>query len=133
MNALRNKVQLIGHLGNDPEIKNFDGGKKLANFTLATNESYKNEKGEKIHKSKIKYPECKYLKFKCDKIFQVFSFFFKEYYEHFLSLRVYILSPLTNAESAAVSSHSVLPILPFFLSSFIHECSSVISEHSSYL
>jgi single-strand DNA-binding protein len=27
MNALRNKVQLIGHLGNDPEIKNFDGGK----------------------------------------------------------------------------------------------------------
>ena len=51
MNALRNKVQLIGHLGNDPEIKNFDGGKKLANFTLATNESYKNEKGEKIEET----------------------------------------------------------------------------------
>jgi single-strand DNA-binding protein len=29
MNALRNKVQLIGHLGNDPEIKNFDGGKLI--------------------------------------------------------------------------------------------------------
>jgi hypothetical protein len=27
MNALRNKVQLIGHVGNDPEIKNFEGGK----------------------------------------------------------------------------------------------------------
>jgi single-strand DNA-binding protein len=40
MNALRNKVQLIGHVGNDPEIKIFEGG-KLANFTLATNETYK--------------------------------------------------------------------------------------------
>ncbi len=50
MNALRNKVQLIGHVGSDPEIKTFDGGKKLANFTLATNESYKNDKGEKVEK-----------------------------------------------------------------------------------
>ena len=48
MNALRNKVQLIGNVGNDPEIKTFDGGRKLANFTLATNESYKNDKGEKV-------------------------------------------------------------------------------------
>ena len=44
MSTLRNKVQLIGHVGNDPEIKSFDGGKKLANFTLATNESYKTTK-----------------------------------------------------------------------------------------
>lgn len=51
MNALRNKVQLIGHLGNNPEIKTFDGGKKLANFTLATNESYKNDKGEKVEET----------------------------------------------------------------------------------
>ncbi|HJS00980.1 MAG TPA: single-stranded DNA-binding protein [Flavobacterium sp.] len=51
MNALRNKVQLIGHLGNEPEIKNFEGGKKLANFTLATNEIYKNEKGEKVEET----------------------------------------------------------------------------------
>src|SRR6478736_4167205 len=48
MNALRNRVQLIGHTGNDPEIKNFEGGRKLASFTLATHESYKNEKGEKV-------------------------------------------------------------------------------------
>src|SRR6478736_3718389 len=48
MNALRNKVQLIGHVGNDPEIKNFEGGRKLANITLATTESYKNDKGEKV-------------------------------------------------------------------------------------
>ncbi|MBC5837463.1 single-stranded DNA-binding protein [Flavobacterium muglaense] len=51
MNALRNKVQLIGHLGNDPEIKNLEGGKKLALFTLATNESYKNDKGEKVEET----------------------------------------------------------------------------------
>lgn len=48
MNALRNKVQLIGNLGNDPEIVNLDGGSKLAKFSIATNESYKNAKGEKV-------------------------------------------------------------------------------------
>ena len=48
MNTLRNKVQLIGNLGQDPEIINLESGKKLARFTLATNESYKNTNGEKI-------------------------------------------------------------------------------------
>ena len=48
MNTLRNKVQLIGHVGQEPEIKTFEGGKKLANITLATNEVYTNSKGEKI-------------------------------------------------------------------------------------
>jgi single-strand DNA-binding protein len=48
MNALRNKVQLIGNLGNDPEIINLDGGKKLAKFSIATNESYKNAQGELV-------------------------------------------------------------------------------------
>ena len=51
MNALRNKVQLIGHVGQDPEIKNLDGGKKAANLTIATNDSYKNEKGEKVEQT----------------------------------------------------------------------------------
>ena len=51
MNALRNKVQLIGHVGQDPEIKNLDGGKKVANLTIATNDSYKNEKGEKLEQT----------------------------------------------------------------------------------
>lgn len=51
MNALRNKVQLIGHLGSDPEIKNFETGKKLANLTIATNEVYKNDKGEKVEET----------------------------------------------------------------------------------
>ncbi|QTE21403.1 single-stranded DNA-binding protein [Polaribacter cellanae] len=48
MNTLRNKVQLIGNLGNDPEIIALESGKKLAKFSIATNESYKNSKGEKI-------------------------------------------------------------------------------------
>ena len=48
MNALRNKVQLIGNLGNDPEITTLDSGKKRAKLTIATNETYKNESGEKI-------------------------------------------------------------------------------------
>ena len=48
MSSLRNKVQLIGNLGNDPEIVNLDSGKKLAKFSLATNETYMNAQGEKI-------------------------------------------------------------------------------------
>ena len=48
MNTLRNKVQLIGNLGNDPEIINLDSGSKLAKFSIATNESYKNPEGEKV-------------------------------------------------------------------------------------
>ena len=48
MNSLKNKVQLIGHLGNVPEVKLFEGGKKLARLNLATNENYRNSKGEKI-------------------------------------------------------------------------------------
>lgn len=48
MSTLRNKVQLIGNVGNDPEIVNLESGKKLAKFSIATNESYKNAKGEKV-------------------------------------------------------------------------------------
>lgn len=48
MSTLRNKVQLIGHLGNNPEIINLENGNTLAKFSLATNESYKNNKDEKV-------------------------------------------------------------------------------------
>jgi single-strand DNA-binding protein len=48
MNNLKNRVQLIGNLGMNPEIKTLESGKKLAKFSIATNESYKNAKGEKI-------------------------------------------------------------------------------------
>lgn len=48
MTTLRNHVQLIGRLGNDPEIKSFESGKKLASMSLATNETYTNKEGEKV-------------------------------------------------------------------------------------
>src|SRR4051812_39922766 len=48
MYALKNKVQLIGNLGSAPEIRTLDGGKKLARFSMATSESYRNQKGEKV-------------------------------------------------------------------------------------
>ena len=51
MNTLKNRVQLIGNVGNDPEIKNLDGGKKLANLSIATNESYTNDKGERVEQT----------------------------------------------------------------------------------
>jgi single-strand DNA-binding protein len=48
MKDLRNRVQLIGNLGIDPEVKNFDGGRKLAKFSLATSQSYVNNQGERV-------------------------------------------------------------------------------------
>lgn len=48
MSALRNRVQLIGNLGNDPEVKTLESGKKIARFSLATNETYTNKNGEKV-------------------------------------------------------------------------------------
>jgi single-strand DNA-binding protein len=47
MKSLRNSVQLIGRLGKDPEVKTF-GEKMKASFSIATSDSYKNQKGEKI-------------------------------------------------------------------------------------
>ncbi|MBN3035662.1 MAG: single-stranded DNA-binding protein [Bacteroidales bacterium] len=48
MNTLRNRVQLIGNLGRDPEVINFNSGNSLAKFPLATSEVYKKENGEKV-------------------------------------------------------------------------------------
>jgi single-strand DNA-binding protein len=48
MNSLRNSVRLVGNLGMDPEVKTFDANKKLVKVPIATNESYKNDKGEKV-------------------------------------------------------------------------------------
>ena len=51
MNALRNKVQLIGRLGQDPEIVNFENGKQLAKFSLATDDSYKDQNGQRVERT----------------------------------------------------------------------------------
>ena len=48
MYSLRNKVQLIGNLGKTPDAKKTESGKKLVKFTVATNEIYTNQKGEKV-------------------------------------------------------------------------------------
>lgn len=48
MSTLKNKVQLIGNVGQDPEILELESGKKVVRFSLATNENYKNSKGEKV-------------------------------------------------------------------------------------
>jgi single-strand DNA-binding protein len=51
MNAMKNRVQLIGNVGQDPEIKTLENGTKLAHLNIATNESYKNDKGERIEQT----------------------------------------------------------------------------------
>jgi single-strand DNA-binding protein len=48
MYALRNKVQLIGHVGQKPQCRNLEGDKKLVRFSVATNETYRNAQGVKI-------------------------------------------------------------------------------------
>lgn len=48
MNSIKNKVTLIGNLGNAPEIKSLENNKKLARVSIATNEMYKNQKGERV-------------------------------------------------------------------------------------
>jgi len=48
MNTLKNSVRLVGNLGMDPEVKTFDNDRKLAKIAIATNEIYKNDKGEKV-------------------------------------------------------------------------------------
>ena len=49
MSNMRNHVQLIGHLGADPEIKEFNEGRKLAPISMATNESYRKQSGERVN------------------------------------------------------------------------------------
>jgi single-strand DNA-binding protein len=48
MKDLRNRVQLMGHLGMDPEVKSFDGDRKLARFSVATSQTYLNNKGDRV-------------------------------------------------------------------------------------
>ena len=48
MSTLRNKVQLIGNVGNEPEMTVLESGKKVIRFSLATSENYKNANGEKV-------------------------------------------------------------------------------------
>ena len=48
MSTLKNKVQLLGNLGGEPEVITLESGKKLVKFAIATNETYRNAKGEKV-------------------------------------------------------------------------------------
>lgn len=47
MSTLKNKVQLIGHVGGEPIMTNLESGKNVIRLSLATNEHYKNAEGEK--------------------------------------------------------------------------------------
>lgn len=46
-----NKVILVGNLGKDPEVKNLQGGKSVANFSIATSETWKDRDGERQEKT----------------------------------------------------------------------------------
>ena len=48
---MKNKVQLIGRVGQDPEVKTLEGGKKLATVSIATNDVYYKENGDKVEQT----------------------------------------------------------------------------------
>jgi single-strand DNA-binding protein len=48
MTTMRNSVQLIGRAGLDPEVKTIANDRMIAKFSLATNEYYTNDKGERV-------------------------------------------------------------------------------------
>lgn len=50
-NSLRNRVSLIGNLGQDPQIRDLENGKKVANFTVATNQGFRNAEGQKVQET----------------------------------------------------------------------------------
>jgi single-strand DNA-binding protein len=47
MSTIKNHIQLIGNVGQEPTITNLESGKKVARFSIATNEYYIDGKGEK--------------------------------------------------------------------------------------
>jgi single-strand DNA-binding protein len=51
MGNIKNSVTLIGRLGNDVELKELDDGKKMATFSLETNETFSGTDGEKVTKA----------------------------------------------------------------------------------
>ena len=58
-----NEANLIGNLCRDPEIRTTQDGKRIANLSIATNESYKNAKGELVketqwHNQVAEAPNC---------------------------------------------------------------------------
>ena len=58
MSRLRNHVQLIGNLGEDPKTTDLESGKKVSRFSLATNEYYKNSNGEKVQETDWHQVKC---------------------------------------------------------------------------
>ncbi len=51
MTTMRNSVQLIGNAGSDPEIKTLANDNKMARFSLATDDFYTNQKGERVEET----------------------------------------------------------------------------------
>lgn len=51
MNTLKNKVQLIGNIGNSPEFRDFQNGRRVARFPIATHDYYKNAAGERVQQT----------------------------------------------------------------------------------
>ena len=48
---MKNRVQLIGRVGQDPEVKNLEGGKKVTTITITTNDVYYKDNGDKVEQT----------------------------------------------------------------------------------
>ena len=45
-----NRATILGRVGKDPEVRNLENGTTVANFSIATSESYKDKSGNKVEK-----------------------------------------------------------------------------------
>jgi single-strand DNA-binding protein len=55
MTKMQNVVQLIGRIGKDPVVKELEEGKKVVNFSIATDDSYRDKEGNKVERTDWHY------------------------------------------------------------------------------
>ena len=121
---LRNKVQLIGHIGNAPEIRTLDSGKTLARFSMATNESYYDANGKEgdIHNAEIALfsyrlkNELQFEVFTYQKLIQKLSHIMITFTISILTFMAVLVEVILN------TFHLLLTLLPLFplLETLIH-------------
>lgn len=115
-----NKVILLGRVGKDPEVKQFDNG-SLANFTIATDDSYKDKSGQKVertdwHNVSVNFPGLvevvsKYVK-KGDLIYVEGKIKTREVEKdgvkrYFTEVRVETLKMMPKGQNSGVSNTSI--------------------------
>jgi single-strand DNA-binding protein len=118
-----NKVILLGNLGKDPEVRSLEGGKKVAKFSLATTESYKDRDGNRVENTEWHNVEFwgavvdiieKYLK-KGNQVYIEGKLRTKRYVTEIVGQQLNLIGSKTqennNGEATTVQQHAVVESL----------------------